>query len=96
MQAVDFVDEQHIALLDVGQNACQIPGFFDLGTGCGVELGTGCLGDQICQRRFPQPRRPGKQDVVKHPATETGRLKHQQQTLLDLFLSDELGKCRWA
>ena len=94
MQAVDFVDEEDVALLDIGQNAGEIARFFDLRPRGGVELGPCSAGDEVGQGGLAQTRRAGEQDVVEHVAALFGGFQHQQNPLLDLFLADELRKCR--
>lgn len=89
MQAVDFIDEKHVALLDVGENAGEVSGFFDLWAGSRVKLCAGGVGDEVGEGGFSEAGRAGEQNVIQHVAALAGGLKHEQQAFLDLFLADE-------
>ena len=60
VQAVDFINEEHIALLDVCEHACEVAGLFDLRARGGVELGACGFGDEICERGFAEAGWTGK------------------------------------
>ena len=96
MQAVDFIDEEHVALLDVGEDAGEVARLLDLRAGGGVKLGAGSARNQVGQRGLAEAGRAGQQHVIEHIATLFGRLQHQQQAVLHLVLADELGKRRRA
>src|SRR5438874_3974548 len=91
-QAVDLVDEEHVALVEVREQRREITGPFD-GRARGdvqphIELG----GDDVRQRRLAEPRRSGEQQVVRRLAAARGGLEDDGEVLFELGLADELGE----
>ena len=93
---MDFIDEEHVALLQVGQDPRQISRFLDLGTGGSVNVGLRCAGDDVGQSRLAQSGGAGEQDMLEHILALTGCFHHQHEALLDLFLPVELPEPRRA
>jgi hypothetical protein len=61
----DLVDEQHIAVLQVGEDRRRgRPGRSSAGTRCDVQLGTDLVGDDVGQRCLAQTRWAGEEHVV--------------------------------
>ena len=58
VQAVDFVDEKDVALLDVGEDSGEVARLFDLRAGSRMELGARRFGNQVGQRGFARPGGP--------------------------------------
>ena len=90
--AVDLVDEQHVAGREVGQHRGEIARPFQ-GRAAGepdlcAELG----GDDQREAGLAQPRRPGEQHVVGRVAAPPRPLQHQRQLLAHPGLPDELGE----
>lgn len=96
VQAVDFVDEEDIAFLQAGENACEVACFFDLWAGCGVELGANGGGDDVGEGSFPQSRWAGEEDMVEDVVAHFGGLDAEGEEFFDLFLAGELGEGGWA
>ncbi len=92
LQAVDLVDEQHIARLQIGQDGGQVAGLLnDRAGGCaethaefaGHDLGKGCLAEA---------RWPVQQHMVQSFAAGTGRFDEDGEVLPAAFLADEVGQ----
>ena len=66
MQTVDFVDEENVAFLQVGEDSRQITSLFNLWTRGGVKGGARRLRENGCQRGFPQARRTGEKYVSQY------------------------------
>ncbi len=64
LQAVDLVDEQHVARLQVGQDRGQVAGALDHRAGGGAEADAQLARDDLRQRGLAQARRPVQQHVV--------------------------------
>ena len=58
---MDFIDEQHIAFLEIGEQAGEVGGFFNRWAAGGAQVGTHGFGDDVGQRGFAQPGRAGQQ-----------------------------------
>ena len=52
LHAVDFVDEQHVSLFEVGEQAGEVARFFDSGAAGAFEAGFHGFGDDVGQRGF--------------------------------------------
>ena len=87
---MDLVDEQHVAVLEIGQQRGQVAGPGQDGTGGDAETGAHLGGHDPGQRRLAQSRRSGEEDVVHGLAPLAGRLQHDPQVLDQLWLPDEL------
>ena len=57
-QAVDLVDEEHIALLQIGQQGGKVAGLLDGGAAGDANLDSHLVGDDARQRRLPRPGGP--------------------------------------
>src|SRR2546426_12796233 len=55
-EAVDLVDEHHVARLEVGQQSREIAGFLDERSRCRLERRALLAGDDVRQRRLAEPR----------------------------------------
>ena len=87
---VDLVDEQHVALDQIGQDRGQVAGPLQRRAGGQPQRGAQFRGDDHRQRRLAQARRPGEQHVIRRGAAQLGPGQHQLQLLADLLLADEL------
>ncbi|MNC18700.1 hypothetical protein D3C75_666070 [compost metagenome] len=88
MQPVNLVNEQHIALLQIGQQRGQIAGPLNGRTGCCPQVHTQLIGDNIRESRFPQPWRPIQQHMVQRFTAHFGCFYINFQILFNLVLSD--------
>lgn len=86
---MDFVDEENVAFLYIGEDACEVTSFFDLWARGGVKLGTSCARDDIGEGGFSEPRRAREQHVLQHIVALLRRFCHEHQTVFDLLLTVE-------
>ena len=91
-QAVDLVDEQHVALVEVREHRGEIAGPFDGRAGRDVQAHAELGGDDVGQRGLAQAGRSGEQEVIGRLPSARGRLEDDRQVLSDLGLPDELGQ----
>ena len=89
-QAMDLVDEQHVAFVEVGEHGGEVAGAFDGRPGRDVQAHTELGGDDVRQRGLAQPRRTGEQEVIGRLASTGGGLEDDREVLADLRLAVEL------
>jgi hypothetical protein len=65
LQAVDFVNEQNVALLQIGQQAGQVAGLLDGRAAGAFEAGPHAFGDDVGQGGFAQAGRPAEQQMIQ-------------------------------
>ena len=92
LQAVDFVDEQHLPLAQVGEDGRQVALDLQRRPRGLLEGHAQLVGDDVGQRRLAQPRRPVEQHVVERLAARLGGLDGDLEVVLDLLLPDELAQ----
>jgi hypothetical protein len=63
-EAVDFVDEQYIVRLEVGQKGGKVSGAFEYGAAGLAQVDAQLFGDDVRQRGFSQSGRAEEQGVV--------------------------------
>ncbi len=87
-----FVDEEHIAVFQLGQYRGEITGSFQGGSGSDVQL----CAHLVCHDRghggFAQPRWASQQQVISRFVSLTCRFQHDGKVLLEFSLPDEVGK----
>ena len=96
VEPVDLVDEQHVALLQVGQDAGDVDLAFERRAGGGVDADLQLGGDDAGEGRLAQAGRPGEQHVVEGLAAVAGGLHEDLELLLDARLADEVGELLWS
>ena len=89
---MDLVDEEDVAVFEVGQQRREIAGLGDDGTGGGAEADAQLLGHDLRQRRLAEAGRPGEQHVVERFAAVARRLDEDAEVGARLLLADELGE----
>ena len=89
-QAVDLVDEQHVALVELGEDGGEVAGPLERRAGRDVQRHAHLRGDDAGERRLAEPGRSGEQQVVDGLPTPAGRLEDDAEVLLQLALADEL------
>ena len=93
---MQLVDEEHAARLQRRQERRDVPLALQRRAGGlderDVELG----GEDLRQRRLPQPGRAGQQDVVECLAACSRRLQRHRELLLELLLADEVAEALWS
>ena len=95
-QAVDLVDEQHVALVEAGEDGGQVAGPLQGRTRGDVQPGPHLDGHDGGQGGLAQTRRTGEQQVVDGLASPAGRLQDDGQVLLQLALAHELVEPPWS
>ena len=65
LEPVDLVDEQHVALFEIGQERGEIAGFGDDRPGGGAEIHAELARDDLRQRRLAEARRTDEQDMIE-------------------------------
>ena len=89
---MDFVDEQHIAFLEIGQQRGEVPGLGNHRAGGGAKADAQLLGDDLCQSGLAQPGRADEQHMVERGPALLGRLDKHFQISPRRRLADEIGK----
>ena len=92
IEAVDLVDEQHVAVFEVGQQRGQVAGLGDHRARGGAEADAQLARHDLGQRGLAEARRAGEQHVVERLAARLGRLDEDAQVGARLLLADELGQ----
>ena len=89
-EAVDLVDEQHVAGLEVREEAREVGRLLEHGRGGLLEPRPELRRDQDRERRLAEPREAREQHVVERFASRLGGLDREGQVLHDVALADEL------
>ncbi len=89
-QAVDLVDEEHVAVGQVGEQGRQVSRSHKGRPRRNPVPGPHLVGNDAGQRGLAQTGRPGKEHVVCRLVSPPGRLQHDLQVFLQLRLADEL------
>ena len=89
-EAMDFVDEQHVALFEIGQQRGEIAGLGDHGTGGGAKADAEFARHDLRQRGLAEARGADEQHVIQRLAPLARRLDEDREILARLRLADEL------
>ena len=92
LQAVDLVNEQHVARLQVGQDRGQVAGALDHRAGGGAEAHAELARDDLGQRGLAEARRAVQQDVVERLAARAGGRDEHGEVFAAGALADEIGE----
>ena len=90
VQAVDLVDEEDVAAVEVREQRGEVAGTLEHGPGGAAHADRELVRDDVRERRLPEPRRPAEEDVVQHVAARACRLDLHAQVLAHLLLADVL------
>jgi hypothetical protein len=90
LEPVDLVDEQHVAVLEIGEQRGEVARLGDHRTRGGAEPHPHLARDDLRQRRLAQPRRPEEQHVVERVAAATCGVDEDAQILARGLLPDEI------
>ena len=88
VQPVDLVDEQHVVLVERGEDRRQIAGPLDGRAARVADVDPELAGDDRGQGRLAEAGRPVEQDVVGRLSPPPRRLEEDRQVGLDLALAD--------
>ncbi len=91
-EAMDFVDEQHVALFEIGQQRREIAGLGDHGTGGGAKADAEFARDDLRQRGLAEARRADEQHVVERLVALARGLDEDRKVGARLLLADEFGQ----
>ena len=92
VEAVDLVDEQDVALFEVGQDRGQVARPLDGRAAGRVQVHAQLAGDDVGQRRLAQAGRAVEQDVIGGFLALARRGQQDVEVLLDARLADVLGQ----
>ena len=95
VEAVDLVDEEDVALLEVGEQAGDVALALERRPGRGVHAHAELLGDDAGERGLAEAGRAGEQHVVERVAALLGGLDEDLELLLGHALADEVGEPAW-
>ncbi len=87
---MNLVDEEHVAGIEVGEQAGQVARLVEHGARCSLELRTHLVGDDVRQRGLAQSRRAVQQHMVQRVAPHEGGLDEDAQVFDDLLLPGEV------
>ena len=91
-EAMDFVDEQHVALFEIGQQCGEIAGLGDHRARGGAKADAELARHDLRQRGLAEAGRTDEQHVVQRLAALARRLDEDREILARLLLADELGQ----
>ena len=89
-EPVDLVDEQDVAILEIGEQGGEVARFGDHRPGGGAKADAQLARDDLRQRRLAEARRPEEEDMVERVAAALGGLDEHAQILARRLLADEL------
>ena len=89
---MDLVDEEHVALFEIGQERGEIAGLGDHRTRRGAKADTELLGHDLRQRGLAEAGRTDEQHVIQRLAALARRLDEDREILARLLLADEVGQ----
>ena len=92
VEAVDLVDEQDVAVFQVGEQRGEIAGLADHGTGGGAEADAQLARHDLGERGLAEAGRAGEQHVIERVAARLGGLDEHLEVGARLLLADELGQ----
>ena len=90
IEPVDLVDEQDVAVLEIGQERREIARLGDHRAGGGAEIDAELARDDLRQRGLAEPRRADEQHMVERLGPPSRRLDEDVEVGARLLLADEL------
>lgn len=90
--AVDFVDEEDVAFLEIREEAGEVAGFFDDGAGGDADVFAELVAEDEGERGFAEAGRAGEENVVERFAALFGGADHDLETLDGFGLAGEVGE----
>ena len=87
---MDFVDEQDVALFEIGQKCGEIAGLGDHGAGGGAKADAELARDDLRQRGLAEAGRTDEQHMIERLAALARGLDEDREILARLRLADEL------
>ena len=90
VDAVDLVDEEHVALLERREDRGHVPLALERRPGHGAQPDAELLAHDLGERRLAEARRPDQEHVVERLAASLGRVERDRELLLRALLADEV------
>jgi hypothetical protein len=90
VEAVDFVDEEDVALLQRGEESGEVACLFDDGAGRRGDVRAHRPGDDVGERRFAEAGRPAEEEMFERVVALLRGGDENVEPLLDPQLADEL------
>ncbi len=92
IEPVDLVDEQHVAVFEIGQQRREVAGLGDDRAGGGAEVHAEFARDDLRQRGLAEARRADEQHVIERFLARARRLDEHREVGARLLLADEFGE----
>ena len=89
---MDLIDEEHVALFEVGEERREVAGLGDDRTRRGAEIHAQLARDDLRQRGLAEPGRPDEQDMIERLVARPRRLDEHREVFPRLLLADEFRK----
>ena len=89
-QAVDLVDEQHVAVVEVGEDGGEVAGTLERGPARDAQVDVHLGGDDPRERGLAEAGRPREQEVIGRLAASACGRQQDLEVLLEAGLADEL------
>ncbi len=96
IETMNFVDEEHIAVFEPGQLGREIARFRDDRPGGRMESGSEFAGDDFCESRLAEPRRPNEEHMIERLLPCFRSLDEDLQIFPRGFLAGEVGERQGA
>ena len=87
-QTMDFINEEHVAFLKVGQQRRNVSRLFDRWSSSAAQFCAHLVSDDVRQRSFPQSRGPSQQDVIQRFLPAQRSLHINTQIVFGFALAD--------
>jgi hypothetical protein len=94
LEAMDFVDEEDVAFLKVGEKPGEIARFLDGRSAGALDVGTHGFGEDVCQCGFAETGWAAEEDVVDGFVALLGGGNGDLEAFFDLSLACEFGEKR--
>ena len=92
VEAMDLVDEQHVARLEIGELRGEVAGLGDHRAGGGAEVDAELARDDLRQRRLAEARRADEQHMVERLAARLRRFDEHLEIGARRLLAGEVGE----
>jgi hypothetical protein len=89
-EPVDLVDEEDVAILEIGEQGGEIAGLGDHRPRGGAKADAELARDDLGERRLAEPRRPEEEHMIERIAPRPGGRDEHPQILPRRLLPDEL------
>ena len=91
-EAVDFVDEENVALLQSGEETSEVTCFFDGGTGGGADGGVHFGSKNVSERGFAEARGAAEEEVIEGLRAGASGIEEDAESVLEFGLAGEVGQ----